>query len=207
LDIAHSARTAITRIRPCIDADPANGGSSVVLARGLVAKRYGRKSYRTFSGESEREDETVRNNQVDGSEFFCVRSPLYSPRHSHRGTIRPLPYAGGIAGDIEPTVFAGIPFQHRWRDSDDWLSVAPICARQQNIRDCSTEKRDEADRIDVHNPLADKYGSGIRNPLDLIDPLRNAERGPREPLIPKRSSLVAKLPTSQQGVFRNHTSR
>jgi hypothetical protein len=207
LDIAHSARTAITRIRRCIDGDPANGGSNAVLARGLVATRYGRNSYRTFSGESEREDETARNNQVDGTEVFWARSPLYSPRHSHRGAIRPALYAGGIAGDIEPTVFAGILFQRRWRDSDDWLSVAPICARQQNIRGCSTDRRDEADRIDAHNPLANKDDSGRGNQLDSIDRLRNAERGPREPLIPKRSSLVAKLLTSQQGVFRDHTSR
>ena len=28
---------------------------------------------------------TVHNNQVDGSECFWVRSPLYIPGHSHRG--------------------------------------------------------------------------------------------------------------------------
>jgi hypothetical protein len=83
----------------------------------------------------------------------------------------------------------------------------PIYARRQSIRDCSTERRDEADRIDAHNPLTNKYGSGIRNRLDSIDRLRNAERGPRELRIPKRSSLVAELLTSQQGVFKDHTSR
>ena len=141
------------------------------------------------------------------NDFFWDRAPLYSPRHSPRGPVRPALDAGGIAGDTECTDSAGILSQRRSHDTDDWLPAVPIDARRQNIRDCSTERRDEVDRIDARNPLADKYGSGTCSRLDSIDDLRNADGGPRELRIPKRSSLVAKLLTSQQGVSSNNTSR
>jgi len=151
--------------------------------------------------------ETVRNTQVDGNGPGWKRSPLYSPRHPLAGSVRLALYAVGIAADIEPTASAGVLSQRRWHDNGDWLAVVTSDAQRQNIRDCSTERTDEVDRIDAHNPLTNKCGCGIRNRLDLIGRLRDAVRGSREPLIPGRSSLVAKLLSSQQGVFNIHTSR
>jgi hypothetical protein len=68
----------------------------------------------------------------------------------------------------------------------------PTDAQPLSIPGCSTERRDEVDRIAARNPSIDKFGCGTRKGLASIDDLRNADGGPRELRIPKRSSLVAK---------------
>jgi hypothetical protein len=153
------------------------------------------------------EVETARSNQVDGSGFFVPRAPLYSPRHSQQGSVRQVLDAADTVADAECTVSAGILSQRRWHGSDDWLPAVPTDAQPLSIPGCSTERRDEVDRIAARNPSIDKFGCGTRKGLASIDDLRNADGGPRELRIPKRSSLVAKLLTSQQGVFSNNDSR
>jgi hypothetical protein len=138
------------------------------------------------------EGETARSNQVDDIGSFGDRAPLYSPRHSQRGPVRQVRDAGDIAGDTERIDSAGILSQRRSHDTDDSPPAVPIDAQRQSIPGCSTERRDEVDRIAARNPLIDKYGCGTREGLASIDHLRNADGGPRELRIPKRSSLVAK---------------
>lgn len=150
MNTAHLARTPITRIRARIERDGENGGASVARAPGLAAKRYGRNSYRTFSGESERAEQTVRNNQDDGSELFWPRPPLYSPRHLRRTALH---WSAGVLGSVRGTcrlASAGILYRHRKPDNVGWPPAAPICERRKNIGNCSSARKGERDGIDVH---------------------------------------------------------